>query len=178
MALTSYFLIKIVPFWGLALIGTSTVFLAPLIYKTNKEFIDHHLSNASDVIVQQSEQIKSVATQHATAAANTTKQYVGDYSAKAQEMIQTHTGRSLSPVANKSAAANSSTKAVVATEPVPAKTEPKITDIKSELKAEDFPSAPDPLKPFETSTPIANEFITAPAVGSTAQKLSEEPLLA
>lgn len=183
MALMSYFLIKIVPFWGLTLIGTSTVFLTPLIYKSNKELIDHHLNNASQVVSQQTEQIKSVASQHATAAANTTKQLASGYSAKAQEMAQTYTGRSVSPIANKTSAPNSSSRAVVATEPEPVKTEPTISELKSELKAEDFPSAPDPMQPFEISAPSTNEFITAPSVGSTAEKLSDptldknEPLL-
>ena len=32
----SYWLIKFTPLWGLSLIATSTIYLAPLIYKSNK----------------------------------------------------------------------------------------------------------------------------------------------
>jgi hypothetical protein len=49
-AFISYYLIKIVPYWGLALIATSLTFLVPLVYATNQELIDHHLRNASDAI--------------------------------------------------------------------------------------------------------------------------------
>jgi hypothetical protein len=95
-AFFSYFLIKVVPFWGLALISTSAIFLGPLVYKTNKELIDHHLANISEVVNQQTEQVKQIASHHAARATDVTKQYVGDYSAKAQELIGTRT-RSVSP---------------------------------------------------------------------------------
>lgn len=36
----TYFLIKVVPLWGLALIATNVAFLGPLIYIQNKEVID------------------------------------------------------------------------------------------------------------------------------------------
>src|ERR1700760_438182 len=49
-AFLTYHLIKIVPFWGMALIATSVIFLGPLIYLENKEFIDGHLEHAGNVI--------------------------------------------------------------------------------------------------------------------------------
>jgi hypothetical protein len=99
-AFFSYYLIKIVPVWGLALIGTSITFLAPLVYKTNQELIDHHVKNASNVVNQQTQQVKALASHHASRATEAATQYVGDYSAKAQEMI----GRSPSPTAVKTEA--------------------------------------------------------------------------
>jgi hypothetical protein len=117
----SYYLIKIVPFWGLTLISASVLFLSPLIYKTNKELIDHHVKNASNVINQQTEQVKQLASHHAARATETTKQYVGEYSAKAQEIIGSRS-RSVSPTVTKAEPA--------ATKDVPA------------YKSEDFPAAP------------------------------------
>jgi len=135
-AFLSYYLIKVVPFWGLSLIGTSVLFLAPLIYKTNKELIDANLSKASSVINQQTEQVKQIATQQAARATETTKSLVGDYSAKASEMIGSARGRSTSPIASAK----------------PAKTEP--LDVKENIpayKSEDFPIAP--KEEFKSSAP-------------------------
>lgn len=116
-AFFSYYLIKIVPFWGLSLISTSVLFLSPLIYKTNKELIDGQLAHASEILNQQTKQVKELASHHATIAANTTKQYASDYSAKAQDLVGSARARSSSPT-------------TVKKENVPA------------YKSEDFPAAP------------------------------------
>ena len=103
--LLSYQLIKFVPFWGLCLIGTSTLFLAPLVYTSNQEFIDEHLSKASEVVNTQTAQVKDIASHHTNRASETVKAYAGDYTAKAQEYIGSARGRSASPeVSNKSSA--------------------------------------------------------------------------
>jgi Reticulon len=117
-AFVSYYLIKIVPFWGLSLLSTSVLFLAPLIYKTNKELIDGQLEHASNIVNQQTKQVKDLASHHATIAANTTKQYASDYSAKAQETF----GR-----------ARSTSPSVVKKESAP---------VAPAYKNEDFPIAP------------------------------------
>ncbi|MCJ1453276.1 hypothetical protein MMC28_003622 [Mycoblastus sanguinarius] len=101
-ALLSYWLIKFVPLWGLSLISVSCVFLGPLIYKNNKEFIDEHLQNASDVINTQANQVKDLAGHHTARASETVKSYAGDYSAKAQEYIGSARGRQTSPTSSKS----------------------------------------------------------------------------
>jgi len=132
-AFFSYFLIKIVPFWGLCLISTSVLFLTPLLYKTNKELIDHHVANASNIVNQQTEQVKQLASHHANQVADTTKAYAADYSAKAQEMIGR--GRSASPVDTKSAA------------PVKKENSPA-------FKSEDFPMPP---KDEFKATPVESE---------------------
>ncbi|KAJ8122960.1 hypothetical protein ONZ43_g976 [Nemania bipapillata] len=115
-AFFSYFLAKIVPYWGLALIGTTVLFLGPLIYKTNKELIDHYLQEGSDLVNSQTEQLRQVASKHTSHATEITKQYMGDYTAKAQMML--HRGTSASP------------------EPAP-KPAPQ-----SNIKETDFPEAP------------------------------------
>lgn len=148
-AFTSYYLIKIVPLWGLALISTSILFLSPLVYKTNKELIDRHINNASSVVNQQTAQVKQLASHHAARATDVTKQYVGDYSAKAQEMIGNARGRSTSPVAS---------------------AKPAKADLKENspaYKSEDFPAAP------------KEEFKSPPPVQETASALrsENEPLI-
>lgn len=123
-AFFSYFLIKVLPFWGLSLLSTFVIFLTPLIYKNNKEVIDHHLAEISNIINQQTEQVKQLASHHAARASDATKQYVGDYSAKAQGLLGSARGRSFSP-------------------PVAKK---EIEEVKKEnaltYKSEDFPAAP------------------------------------
>ena len=96
-AVLSYWLIKIVPFWGLSLIGVATIYLGPLIYLSNKELIDEHLSNASNIVNTQANQVKDLAGHHTARAQETVKAYAGDYSAKAQSYIGSARGRSNSP---------------------------------------------------------------------------------
>lgn len=87
-AFLSYYLVKIVPYWGLALATATVVFFAPLAYKTNQELIDHYLKEASDIVNSQSEQLRQVASKHTAQAAELSKQYVGDYTAKAQQLLR------------------------------------------------------------------------------------------
>ncbi|KAI1277548.1 Reticulon-domain-containing protein [Xylaria sp. FL0933] len=94
-AFLSYYLAKIVPYWGMALIGATTLFLAPLIYTTNQELIDHYLKQGSDILNSQTEQLRQVASKQTSHATEVTKQYMGDYTAKAQNLL--HRGGSASP---------------------------------------------------------------------------------
>ncbi|KAI8954089.1 Reticulon-domain-containing protein [Xylaria longipes] len=94
-AFLSYFLVKIVPFWGLALIGATVLFFVPLIYTTNQELIDHYVQEGSDILNSQTEQLRQVASKHTSQATEITKQYMGDYTHKAQMML--HRGGSASP---------------------------------------------------------------------------------
>jgi hypothetical protein len=128
-------LIKIVPLWGLALISTSVLFLSPLVYKTNKELIDHHLANAQKAVSEQTEQVKQLASHHAAHAAESTKSLVGDYSSKAQELIGNARGRSVSPTAS--------------AKPV------KKENVPTSYKSEDFPAAP--KEDFKTKVPETKE---------------------
>ncbi|PFH62567.1 hypothetical protein XA68_12987 [Ophiocordyceps unilateralis] len=92
----AYYLLKLVPYWGLAVIATTIAFAAPLIYVNNQELIDHHLKNASDMIGAQTAQVRDVAQKQAGQLAHMGKQYADDYSGKVQEMIR---GRGATPTA-------------------------------------------------------------------------------
>jgi len=105
-AVVSYWLIKIVPFWGLSLIGVSCIYLGPLIYMTNKDLIDEHMANASNIVNSQASQVKDLAGHHTARASETVKAYAGDYSAKAQNYIGNARGRSTSPEVNSSKPSN------------------------------------------------------------------------
>ncbi|KAI0022528.1 Reticulon-domain-containing protein [Xylariomycetidae sp. FL0641] len=101
-AFISYYLVKLVPYWGLALVATTITFFAPLIYSTNQELIDNYLKQASDIINSQTEQLRSVASKHTSQATEMTKQYMGDYTTKAQQMLR---GQSASPQSSPSKSA-------------------------------------------------------------------------
>ncbi|MCJ1228755.1 hypothetical protein MMC12_005418 [Toensbergia leucococca] len=128
-AVVSYWLIKIVPFWGLSLIAISTVFLTPLIYMTNKELIDHHVNNASQVVNSQASQVKDLAGHHTARATETVRAYAGDYSAKAQNYIGSARGRSTSPEISSGSMASSN----------PIKSE---AGVPPSYSSSDFPHAP------------------------------------
>lgn len=167
MAFFAYYLIKIVPFWGLCLIGTSVSFLVPLIYISNQELIDHHVRKASTVVNQQTEQIKQVASHHAAVAAETTKQMASDYTAKAQEMVAAKTGRASSPTATAKPVKTESTDS----SPNAAKSAaaPKVEPAAPAYDSAAFPEAP------------KGEFTTtASSAGSTAATFRDEkePLIA
>lgn len=123
-AFLSYYLIKVMPFWGLALLADSVLFGVPLIYKTNQEFFDAQIENISHIVSQQTEQVKTLASQHAANVTESTKSLVGDYSKQAQELISNARGRSVSPALAKT------TPVKIEKENVPA------------FKSEDFPAAP------------------------------------
>ncbi|KAM0798004.1 Reticulon-domain-containing protein [Usnea florida] len=126
-SLLSYWLIKVVPFWGLSLIAVSCIYMGPLIYMTNKELIDHHVKNASEIANSQANQLKDLAGHHTSRAHETVKSYAGDYTAKAQEYIGNARGRSTSPEVASSKP----------TSKTPIKSEPG-----SGLTDADFPHAP------------------------------------
>lgn len=128
-AVLSYWLIKIVPLWGLSLIGVSCIYLGPLIYMTNKDLIDDHVTNASNIVSSQATQVKDLAGHHTTRASETVKAYAGDYSAKAQDYIGNARGRSTSPeVASSKPKSNAPLKSEPGSEP--------------KYSSSDFPHAP------------------------------------
>lgn len=86
-AFLSYYLIKIVPFWGLTLLSTCVIYLAPLVYIKNKDLIDGQMEHASEVISAQTNQIKEIAGEHTSKGFESMKQYTGDYAAKAHDLM-------------------------------------------------------------------------------------------
>lgn len=72
----------------MALIATTVTFFAPLIYTTNQELIDAQLKHASEIVNAQTAQLRVVAQRHTEQAAQVAKQYVGDYTSKAQGLLK------------------------------------------------------------------------------------------
>jgi hypothetical protein len=93
-AFLSYFLAKVMPYWGLAVLFTTLAFFVPLVYTSNQELIDNAMHQATEVVNAQTTQLREVASKHTAQAADITKQYVGDYTAKAQNLLHR---RSVSP---------------------------------------------------------------------------------
>ncbi len=83
----SYYLVKILPFWGLSLLSTCVIYLAPLIYVKNKDAIDGQLEHASNVVSAQTAQLKDIAGERTSKGFESVKQYTGDYAAKAQDLV-------------------------------------------------------------------------------------------
>ncbi|KAK2882429.1 hypothetical protein FQN49_000351 [Arthroderma sp. PD_2] len=110
-ALVSYWLVMFLPLWGLALIATCVAYMAPLVYITNKEFIDSQLGNAQELVATQATHVKEMAETQTAQATGIVKQYVGDYRAKANGYIgstsapaPTTTGSETAPEATPEAA--------------------------------------------------------------------------
>jgi hypothetical protein len=123
-AFSAYWLIKILPFWGLSLLAVSIAYLGPLVYITNREIIDAQIDSLQQTINSQAHQLKGLAEERTHHATGVVKQYVGDYSNKAQEYINIR--RSASPEISKAAGP------AVKTEPEP----------EALVKTPDFPEAP------------------------------------
>ena len=66
---------------------SSVIFLAPLVYVMNKEFIDAHLENTSRIVSEQAQQVKSMAGEHAGKGFEAVKSYTGDYASKASDLV-------------------------------------------------------------------------------------------
>lgn len=83
----TYFLIKWLPAWGLGLIGTVLVYLAPLIYIKNQEFIDAHLNTASDIMSKQTAQLRDVTNQYTGKATEQMRVYGQQASKQVQGLM-------------------------------------------------------------------------------------------
>ncbi|KAL1977312.1 hypothetical protein VTN31DRAFT_171 [Thermomyces dupontii] len=94
-ALLSYWLIKILPLWGLALLAVFVAYLGPLIYISNREIVDEQIAEIQKLIDAQTSQARELANQYASQASGAVKGYANDYTSKAQDYIR----RSASPVA-------------------------------------------------------------------------------
>ena len=90
----------LLPFWGLSLIAVSVVYLAPLIYISNKELIDHHIANASNIANAQAKQVQDLAGHHTARLTETVKAQTSTYSAKAQEYMGAAKDRTSAAVGN------------------------------------------------------------------------------
>ncbi|KAM3425068.1 Reticulon-like protein [Cercospora zeina] len=140
----SYYLIKVVPTWGLLLFFTTVLYFAPLIYVTNKELIDEQLGNAQKIVSEQTEQVRSLAAENANKAWQATQSATKEYTAKAQEAIGQASAKTQETVAQTKQAAVD--KGYVSQEtadkvtPTPATAE-EVTP-QSGVSNADFPTAP------------------------------------
>ncbi|KAI9811085.1 MAG: hypothetical protein M1827_005667 [Pycnora praestabilis] len=155
--LISYWLIKFLPLWGLSLIGTSVMYLVPLVYVNNKEVIDNQLQKASEIANSQANQVKDLAGHHTARATETVKAYAGDYSAKAQNYMGSSRGRQVSPTFT----SNQPTKST------PAKSEAESQSTQASYQSSDFPHAPK-QEPTAGSTPISDQYRSS-AFGGQAE---------
>lgn len=145
-AFLSYHLVKLVPYWGLAIIATTVAFFVPLVYASNKELIDHHLKNASDAINAQTAQFRSVAQKQADHITSVGKQYAGDYTGKVQEMLRGRGATSPSPV--------SSPKQPTSAAPVKQPEFPVAPTEEPNLKKVAEPEGPVPTEPVIEAEPL------------------------
>ncbi|KIV84283.1 hypothetical protein PV11_00072 [Exophiala sideris] len=141
-AFLTYYLIKLLPFWGMSLLSTCVIFLGPLIYLENKQLIDSQLQNASNVIGHQTSQIKDLTVEHTSKGLDTVKQYTGTATAKAQELVGSAKQKIPQPATSTST--GSSTGISTGTGKAP-------------VKENDFPSAPKTEFPASSMTSV-NEF--------------------
>lgn len=101
------------------MIAVTIAYLGPFAYIHNREVVDAQIEHAQSIINSQAHQLRDLAQEGTAHATGVVKQYVGDYSAKAQGYMGTMS--------------SDSTKAST---PSPAKpAEPAV-------KAPDFPEAP------------------------------------
>lgn len=158
-AFTGYWLIRFVPLWGLAVIAVTTTYFGPLVYISNREIIDEQIANLQSIVTSQTNQLKDLAGERTSHATGVMKQYVGEYSSKAQEYIGR---RSASPEMSKVA-------------PTPVKTEPVSEPA---IKTEDFPEAPK-IEPVVQSVESVEPVVqSVESVEPVAQQADREPLLA
>ena len=121
----------------MALISTCVIYLGPLIYVQNQEFIDEHITHAHHVIKEQASQVADLTAHHTSKGMESMKAYTGDYATKASEMVGT--ARQKIPL------------------PATAKTEP--------VSSTDFPTAPNSDLPSAAATDTTKPITHAPAEG-------------
>lgn len=128
-AFITYFLVKIMPSWGISLLFTTFAFFTPLIYVKNQAVIDEQIANASDILNKQATQVRDLASQHTSKAMEASQSALKDASAKASEMM------------------GNAKKSAVDQGIVSPETAQKVPEVK--VKSEDFPAAPsqEPTQP-------------------------------
>jgi hypothetical protein len=95
----SYWLVKYLPLWTLSLIAVTTAYLGPLVYVSNKEFIDEQVEGIQEIINAQTAQVKEMAESQTAHATGMVKQYVSEYRSKAHDYVVATRSRQASPEA-------------------------------------------------------------------------------
>lgn len=180
----SYYLVKILPFWGLSLLFTCVAFLAPLVYVSNKETVDEQLRRANEVISKQTEQVRTVAAQQAERALQTTKTYTNEYTSRARSTAQQYMGKAKeSEMAQKAGVAGYAANAEAqlkgdSTSSEYAQGSPARERAQEKSASEHVPSYQTSTASYSNSDfPQApRQDPTSPSVAETAKKLGEEPM--
>jgi len=86
-AFVTYWLIKFMPTWGIALFFTTVIFFTPLTYIQHKELIDEHIANAQNIANEQTSQIRDIATEQTNKVVEMSQIAFQEYSAKASELL-------------------------------------------------------------------------------------------
>ncbi|CDM37709.1 Reticulon [Penicillium roqueforti FM164] len=166
-AFIGYWLLRFLPFWGVALIAVTTTYFTPLIYISNREFIDEQITNYQEIINSQTNQLRDMAGERTSHATDLVKQYVGEYSSKAQGYIAHRRSASretklASPIKRETVEPAANFTAPVA--------KPAVEPV---IKHEDFPEAP-------KAAPVAQalESGIVASVEPAEQAKGREPLLA
>lgn len=79
----SYKLIRFIPLWGLALIGTILAFSLPPIYLRNQEIIDKQIAHAQSIASEQAAMVRDTANQHIGVATERAKAVTSEWGKKA-----------------------------------------------------------------------------------------------
>lgn len=124
---------------------TTLTFFAPLLYISNKQFIDEHLGNAQKIVSDQANQVRGLAAEHTGKAWEASQSAFKEYSSKAQEVI----GQG---AAKAQEAAGQAKQAAVDKGIVSPQTADKVTPEKG-VDGNDFPAAPmeEPAVPKATT---------------------------
>ena len=69
------------------MLAVTTAYIGPLVYISNREIIDEQIENLQSIISSQTNHLKVLAGERTSQATGLMKQYVGDYSSKAQEYM-------------------------------------------------------------------------------------------
>lgn len=113
--------------------AVTIAYLGPFTYMHNREVVDAQIERAQSIINSQAHQLRDLAQERTAHATGVVKQYVGDYSAKAQGYMG-----SMSPEPTKASS--------------PFKAKPAV-------KAPDFPEAPkgEPVQPAHAAQEPAQQ---------------------
>lgn len=180
-AFVTYWLIKFMPTWGIALFFTTVIFFTPLTYIQHKELIDEHIANAQSIANEQTSQIRDLATQQTNKVVEMSQVTFQEYSAKAQELlgstkkaavekniVSPETAEKVLP--ERSLAPAEKPKSIVS-EPVSVPQEPTSIAETTPVKSHEFPTAP-------TSEPAVTEPHVTALDTAESTEIKPEPLTA
>jgi len=87
-SLISYYLVKLMPLFGLLIVGDVIVFTGPLVYLQNQELIDNHIKQASAVANDHIQNARGLAEKHTAEYSNKARASIGDLTGKLSSAYQ------------------------------------------------------------------------------------------